>query len=62
LKRLQSAGARVLGRNRYLSWFTQFRKELNLAEKVYKPEGSCSAACASLPTRNVPVRESISEA
>jgi len=24
----------VLGRNRYLSWFAQFRKELSMAEKV----------------------------
>jgi len=26
--------AQVLGRNRYLSWFAQFRKELSMAEKV----------------------------
>jgi len=30
----QHSCAGVLGRNRYLSWFAQFRKELSIAEKV----------------------------
>ena len=30
----QHSCARVLGRNRYLSWFAQFRKDLSMAEKV----------------------------
>ena len=30
----QHSCAGVLGRNRYLSWFAQLRKELSLAEKV----------------------------
>jgi len=31
---VQHSCAGVLGRNRYLSWFAQFRKELSMAEKV----------------------------
>jgi len=30
----QHSCAEVLGRNRYPSWFTQFGKELSMAEKV----------------------------